>query len=68
MQGPLAPEGMTCSVQLAGRREISILTKRNGKSLKQGSLELSGDGRVVTETWWTPGHQAEKSTFVYEKK
>ena len=68
VQGPLAPAGVTYSVQLAGRREISILTRRNGKPLKQGSLELSGDGRVITESWWAPGHPAEKSTFVYEKK
>jgi hypothetical protein len=68
VHGPLAPEGVTYSVQLAGRREVSVLTKRNGKPLKQGSLELSGDGRVVTESWWAPGHPAEKSTFVYESK
>jgi len=68
VHGPLAPQGMTYSVQSVGRREISILTKRNGKPLKQGSLELGGDGRVITESWWAPGHPAEKSTFVYEKK
>jgi hypothetical protein len=68
MQGPLAPEGVTYSVQLAGRREISILTKRNGKPLKQGSLELSGDGRVITESRWNPSQPTDKSTFVYEKK
>jgi hypothetical protein len=68
VHGPLAPEGMTYSVQSAGRREISILTKRNGKPSKQGSLELSGDGRVVIESWWAPGHPAEKSRFVYEKE
>ena len=68
VQGSLAPEGVTYAVQLAGRREISILTKRNGKPLKQGSLELSGDGRVIAESWQAPGHPAEKSTFVYERK
>lgn len=68
VQGPLAPEGMTYSVRLAGRREISILTKRNSKPLKQSSLELSGDGRVITESFWNPGQPADKSTFVYEKK
>jgi hypothetical protein len=68
MQGPLAPEGMTCSVQLAGRREISILTKRNGKPFKQGSLELSGDGRVMTYSWWNPDQPTYKGRFVYEKE
>jgi hypothetical protein len=68
VQGPLAPEGVTYSVRLAGRREISILTKRNGNPLTQGSLELSGDGRIITESWWNPGQPADKGTFVYERK
>jgi hypothetical protein len=68
VHGPLAPERVTYSVQSAGLREISILTKRNGKPLKQGSLELSGDGKVITESWWAPGQPANKSTFVYERK
>lgn len=68
MRGPHATEGVTYSVRLVGRREISILTKRNGKALTQGSLELSDDGRIVTESWWGPGHPADKSTLIYEKK
>jgi hypothetical protein len=68
VQGPRAPEGVTYSVRLVGRREISTLTKRNGKALTQGSLELSDDGRVITESWWNPSQPADKGTFVYEKK
>jgi hypothetical protein len=68
VHGPLAPEGVTYSVWLVGRREISILTKRNGKPLNQGSLGLSLGGTVVTESWWTPGYPGGKSKFVYERK
>jgi len=68
VQGPHAPEGITYSVRLAGRRKIHTLTKRNGKVLIQGFFELSSDGRVITESWWNPGQPADKSTFVYEKK
>jgi hypothetical protein len=68
VHGPHAPEGVTCTVRLVGRREISTLTKRNGKALTQGSLELSNDGRVITESWWTPDQPADKGTFVYERK
>jgi hypothetical protein len=68
VHGPHAPEGMTYSTRLAGRREILTLAKRNGKALTQGSLELSGDGRVITESWWNPGQPADKGTFVYEKR
>lgn len=68
VQGPQAPEGITYSAWLAGRREIHTLTKRNGKALTQGSLELSNDGSTITSTWWSPGRPTEKSVLVYEKK
>ncbi|HKH97813.1 MAG TPA: hypothetical protein VJ999_01790 [Candidatus Sulfotelmatobacter sp.] len=68
VHGPHAPEGMTYTARLVGRREIHTLTKRNGKALTQGSLELSDDGRVITESWWNPGQPTDKGTFVYEKK
>jgi hypothetical protein len=55
-------------VRLAGRREILTLAKLNGKAITQSSLELSRDGRIITESWWNPGHPTDKSTFVYEKK
>lgn len=67
VHGPNAPEGMTYAAQLVGRREIDTVTKRNGKPLTQGSLELSDDGRVITESWWSPSQPADKGTFVYEK-
>src|ERR1022692_148336 len=68
VHGPHAPEGLTYSVRLAGRREILTLAKRSGEALTQGSLELSGDGRIITESWWSPGQPADKGTFVYERK
>lgn len=68
MRGPHAPAGTTYAVRADGRREFLILTKRNGKILNQGSLELSGDGRTVTDSWWTPGRAADKSTFVYDRQ
>jgi len=68
VQGPHAPEGITYSVRLAGRREIQMLTKRSGTPLIQGSLELSNDGRVITESWWRSSQPTDKGVFVYEKK
>jgi len=68
LQGPHAPEGVTYSVRLAGRREIHTLTKRNGKALTQGSFELSRDGSTITDSWWNPDRPADKGAFVYEKK
>jgi hypothetical protein len=68
MHGPKAPEGVIYAARLIGRRDISTLTKRDGNALTQGFLELSDDGRVVTESWWTPGRPADKGTLVYDKK
>jgi hypothetical protein len=68
MHGPLTPKGVTYAVRLVGRREISTLTKRDGKTLTQGSLKLSADGNVITESWWNPARPADKGTFVYERK
>jgi hypothetical protein len=62
------PEGVTYAARLAGRREILTLTKRNGKAVTQGSLELSPDGRVITDSWWNPDRPNDIGTFVYEKK
>ena len=67
VHGPHAPEGTTYSARLVGRREIHTLMKRNGKVLTQGSLKLSGDGRVITDSWWNPDRPADKGTFIYEK-
>jgi hypothetical protein len=68
MHGPHAPEGVTDSVRLAGQREFLILAKRHGKALTQDSLQLSNDGRSLTDSWWNPDRPADKGTLVYEKK
>jgi len=67
VRGPNVPEGTTYAVRLARRREFLTLTKRSGKVLTQGSLDLSNDGRVLTDSWWNPDKPAAKSTLVYEK-
>jgi hypothetical protein len=68
VRGPHAPEGTTYSVRLAGRREFLTLTKHNGKALTQGSLELSRDGKIISESWWKPDQPTGKGTLVYEKR
>jgi len=68
VRGPLAPDGTTYAVRRAGRREILSLTKRNGTVLTHGALELSKDGRIITDSWWNPDRPADKGTLVYEKQ
>jgi hypothetical protein len=68
VHGPHAPEGRTYAVRHAGRREFLYLTKRNGNVLTQGSLQLSNDGRIITDSWWNPDRPADKGTLVYDKR
>jgi hypothetical protein len=67
MHGPNAPQGVTYAVRPAGPRKFFILTKRNGKVINQEFLELSNDGRVVTDSWWPPSQPNDKGRLVYEK-
>jgi hypothetical protein len=68
LRGPHAPEGVTYAVRAAGKHEFLILTKRSGRVLTQGSLELSDDGRVITDSWWNPSRPTDKGTLVYDKE
>jgi hypothetical protein len=68
VHGPNTPEGTTRAVRRVGKHEFLILSKRSGKVLTRGSLELSNDGSTITDSWWSPDRPTEKSTFVYEKK
>jgi hypothetical protein len=66
--GPNAPEGMSHTARLVGKREIVTLAKRDGKVLTQDSLKLSNDGRVIIDTWWNPDRPNDKGTLIYEKQ
>jgi hypothetical protein len=68
VHGPYAPEGTTYAARLAGRREFLTLRKHNGKVFTQGSLELSKDGRTITDSWSNPDRPDDKGTLVYEKE
>jgi hypothetical protein len=68
VRGPHASGLATYSVRLSGRRKIVTLAKLNGKAITQGSLELSRDGRIITESWWNLSQPTDKETLVYEKK
>lgn len=68
VRGPHVLEGATLAVRPAGNREFLIVTKVHGKVFTQSSLKLSNDGRIITDSSWTPGRPADKDTLVYEKK
>jgi len=66
--GPHAQEGVTSAVRPAGKREFLIVMKRHGKVFFQYSLELSKDGRTITDSWRNPDRPDDKGTLVYEKQ
>ena len=68
MYGPHALAGTTYLVRRARPREFLILGKRNGKAFNHESLELSDDGRVITDSWWNPDKPADRSTLFYDRK
>jgi hypothetical protein len=68
VRGPQVLEGSTFAVRPAGRREFRTVTKRQGKLFSQGTLELSNDGRTITDSFWNPDRPAAQGTLVYEKE
>ena len=68
VRGPHVLEGSTHAVRPVGRREFQTVTKHQGKVFSQGTLELSKDGRTITDSWWNPNKPAAKSTLVYERQ
>ena len=67
VQGPHA-ESAAYAVRVVRQREFLILMKRDGKVLLETSLELSADGRVITDSWWKPDRPTDKGVLVYEKQ
>lgn len=68
LHGAQAPEGVNYVIRSSGKLEFLVLTKRSGRVLTQGSLELSNDGRVITYSWWNPSQPSDKGTLVYDKQ
>jgi hypothetical protein len=68
VRGPHVLEGSTFAVRPAGRREFRTVAERQGKLFSRGTLELSNDGRVITDSWWNPSQPADKGTLVYDRK
>jgi hypothetical protein len=67
VRGPHVLEGSTFAVRPSGGREFQTVAKRQGKLFSQGTLELSNDGRVITDSWWNPDQPGAKTTLVYQR-
>lgn len=68
LHGPRVLEGSTFAVRPSGTRGFLVMTKRQGKIYSQGSMKLSDDGRVITNSWWNPDRPNDIGTLVYDKR
>lgn len=58
------------SYQHKGARELAFTSKKSGKVVSKGTIEVSGDGKTSTVkyTFTTPEGKTETGTMVYEKQ
>lgn len=68
ISGPEVPSGTTVAFRQENSHKMHFEVKENGKTLEEGDEMLSGNGREMTSTSWTPGQENEKTTAVYLKE
>jgi hypothetical protein len=68
IMSPTAPPGLMVSYQAAGRSKWETTTTIKGKVYAKGAMAVSPDGKVLTQTSWIPGKEAEKSISVYDRQ
>jgi hypothetical protein len=67
LTGAAATPGMTFEVRKVTATKLTFSVKSAGKTLDEGILELSADGRTLTDTEWTPAKPTEKTIAIYMK-
>jgi hypothetical protein len=60
--------GSTIAIHPNGPAEFLMTMKSAGQVVRQTSLTLSADGRIVTEVYWRPEIPNEKAVLVYERQ
>ncbi len=60
--------GLTLAIHPNGPAEFLTTTKSGGRILRQGFLTLSGDGRTITETFWSPEMPKQRAVLIYDKR
>jgi len=68
VRSPSIASGFTMAIRPQGDREFATTFKSSGRIIHQGTLELSADGRTLTDTWWRPGQPDRKTVLVYQKQ
>ncbi len=66
--GPRVSPGASISILEHPPLEFDFASKVKGRVVSVGTMRLSGDGRLLTETYWPPGRPSDKAVLVYEKQ
>ncbi len=68
IHGPMSPEGFTLAQTKVNAHELTYQMAVKGKVLNVGRMAVSADGKMLTDTSWTPGKENEKTISVYVKQ
>ena len=67
MSGATASRDMAFAVRKRSATKLTYTVRGQGKTLAEGMLELSADGKTLTDTEWASAKPKEKSIAVYTK-
>ncbi len=67
VSGPTIPAGTTASAKLIGPGVIEIVNKKDGKPVSTERLEVSADGKTLTDTQSFPGGKDKPMVWVYDR-
>ncbi len=65
--GDIFPAGWTCQVARQGERGFGLTWKKDGKAMYQSTMQVSADGKALTETGSAVG-VSEKVVAVYDRQ
>jgi hypothetical protein len=65
--GPTVPPGLTIMVRPVDSHTLEMETAKDGKPFMRSHLQVSADGRTVTQTA-TPVGESRKIVYIYEKQ
>jgi hypothetical protein len=68
IHSPTAPPGLMASYRATGRSKSDVTTTIGAKVYAKGVMTVSPEGKVLTQTTWVPGKEAEKSVSVYDRQ
>lgn len=66
--GPTLPSGVTVSVKQPDPRTVEVIYKKDGKAVETSRMQLSADGKTMTETMTLAGSKDKPMVAVFDKQ